>query len=86
MVKSDKITEYTDKMKMLVQTYADAEQYLNLFDTFLGDGEDRTYLLVAQNSAEIRASGGFPGSIGTIRIEDGILYIGDFASLLTSKS
>lgn len=81
MVKSDKITEYTDKMKMLVQTYADAEQYLNLFDTFLGDGEDRTYLLVAQNSAEIRASGGFPGSIGTIRIEDGILYIGDFASV-----
>ena len=42
------------------------------------DGSDKVYLLAAQNTAEIRAAGGFPGSIGTIRVEDGVMSIGDF--------
>lgn len=44
----------------------------------LGITEDRTYLLVAQNSAEIRASGGFPGAMGVVRIENGVLQLEDF--------
>ena len=45
----------------------------------LGANGDRTYLLVAQNSAELRSSGGFPGSMGTLEIRDGQIILGDFS-------
>lgn len=75
------ITKYKDKIAELMGAYRDASAMLPLLRTFLGDGSDRLYLLAAQNSAEIRASGGFPGSFGTIRIKDGVLTIGDFNSV-----
>lgn len=78
---SGKIAEYMDKFTPILEAYKDAEPYFPLLTSFLGDGDDRTYLLAAQNSAEIRASGGFPGSIGTIQIRDGVLRIGDFESV-----
>ena len=68
-------------MTLITDAYAVAEDYLPLLKAFLGGGSDRTYLLAAQNSTEIRASGGFPGSIGTITIVDGVLTIGDFNSV-----
>lgn len=76
-----KVAQYTDKMAMITDAYAVAEDYLPLLKAFLGGGSDRTYLLAAQNSTEIRAGGGFPGSIGTITIVDGVLTIGDFNSV-----
>ena len=76
-----KVTEYTDKMTLITDAYAVAEDYLPLLKAFLGGGRDRTNLLAAQNSTEIRAGGGFPGSIGTITIVDGVLTIGDFNSV-----
>ncbi|MDP9860737.1 hypothetical protein J2S71_002433 [Olsenella profusa DSM 13989] len=45
------------------------------------NGQTRTYLVVAQNNAELRASGGFPGSVGTLTVSDGVMRLGDFASL-----
>lgn len=74
------ISEYADQLVSMTTSYDDAKEFLPLFQTFVGDGSDRTYLLTAQNSSELRASGGFPGSIGTIRIRDGVLTIGDFQS------
>lgn len=47
----------------------------------LGAEGDRTYLLVAQNSAELRASGGFPGSVGTLTIKNGEVSFGSFQSV-----
>lgn len=47
----------------------------------LGANGDRTYLLAAQNSAELRASGGFPGSVGTLTISNGRISLGDFATV-----
>lgn len=76
-----KVAQYTDKMAMITDAYAVAEDYLPLLKAFLGGGSDRTYLLAAQNSTEIRAGGGFPGSVGTITIVDGVLTIGDFNSV-----
>lgn len=77
----DYVTKYKDKLYEYTDAYNEASSMLPLLRVFLGNGEDRLYLFVAQNSAEIRASGGFPGSIGTIRIQDGILTIGDFESV-----
>ncbi len=43
---------------------------------FGGDGT-RRYLLVVQNNAESRATGGFIGSYGLITAQDGKLHVGD---------
>jgi len=75
------IADYSVQIASMTGSYDNLKEFLPLFKTFIGDGSDRTYLLAAQNSSEIRASGGFPGSIGTIRIRDGVLTIGDFSSV-----
>ena len=75
------IADYSVQIASMTGSYDNLKEFLPLFKTFIGDGSDRTYLLAAQNSSEIRASGGFPGSVGTIRIRDGILSIGDFSSV-----
>ena len=75
------IADYSVQIASMTGSYDNLKEFLPLFKTFIGDGSDRTYLLAAQNSSEIRASGGFPGSIGTIRIRDGVLTIGNFSSV-----
>lgn len=79
--KTEMLSEYTQMLTKLTVAYKENGEYLPLFRAFLGDGSDKLYLLAAQNSAEIRASGGFPGSMGTIRIEDGVLTIDDFKTV-----
>ena len=75
------VGDYSEKISSLVELYEHFKEYIPLVRAFCGDGEDRFYLMLAQNSAEIRASGGFPGSVGTVRIQDGVLEIGDFMSV-----
>lgn len=47
----------------------------------LGANGDRTYFLAAENSAELRASGGFPGSVGTLSISNGHISLGGFTTV-----
>ncbi len=54
---------------------------LPLVRAILGNGEDRLFILAAQNSSEMRSSGGFPGAIGTVTIEDGLLNVSNFISV-----
>ena len=60
------LKSYSDKIQK-VQGYVDlfnnAKSYIPLLDVVLSGGEDRNYIIVAQNTAEIRASGGFPGAM-----------------------
>lgn len=53
---------------------------LPLLRAMLGAEGDRVYLFAAQNTAEVRASGGFPGSIGKLRIQNGVLTLDQFKS------
>ena len=76
-----KIAGYREKLEKLIASYHSYERYIPLARAFLGDGEDRLYFFAAQNSSEIRSSGGFPGSVGVVRIQDGILRIGDFGTV-----
>ena len=59
---------------------------LTMVKTMLGAESDRLYVITVQNPAEIRASGGFPGSVGTMRVTDGVLTMGDFTSVLNMFS
>ena len=56
---------------------------LDVLPQMLGaDGQTRTYLVIAQNNSELRATGGLPGSWGTITISDGVISMGEFQTIL----
>ena len=58
-------------------TAADASsRAVRLLPGMLGEDGPRTYLLVVQNNAEIRATGGLPGSFSVLRAVDGKLTMG----------
>lgn len=42
------------------------------------NGKTKTYLIVAQNNAEIHATGGLAGSMGALIVTDGKMKVGDF--------
>ena len=73
------IEKYRSMIDPLLDICSKNGKDIEMFRAMFGDeGEDKLYLIAAQNGAEIRASGGFPGSIGTIKIEDDIMTIGSF--------
>ena len=55
---------------------------LDLLPQILGGDGARTYLVLAQNNAELRATGGLPGSWGTVTIDNGVITMGDFRTIL----
>lgn len=79
LVDSDgEMRDYLEDAKELLELYREDTSIFDRVKSFLGADGDRLYVLAAQNSAEIRASGGFPGAVGTVRIQNGVLTIGDF--------
>lgn len=72
------MAEYLEKANGLLEMYQKDNTVLDRLKAMLGGDGDRVYLLAAQNSAEIRASGGFPGAMGVVRITDGTLVVEDF--------
>ena len=76
-----KIAAALETANKLMDGYHENPAIFPMLKAMLGAEGDRLYLIAVQNSSEIRASGGFPGSIGTLRIEDGILTLGDFVSV-----
>lgn len=73
-----KIAEYLETANDLLEMYHKDSSVFALLKSIFGADEDRLYLIAAQNSAEIRASGGFPGAMGTMRIQDGVLILEEF--------
>ncbi len=78
----DQQAKLTNKLDEMAELLDKLDRYEPLMKAFIGDGTDKMYLIVAQNSAELRACGGFPGQVGTVTIEDGILRFGDFTSVV----
>lgn len=58
------------------------EPVLQLIPQMLGGDGARTYLVLAQNNAELRSTGGLPGSWGTITIDNGVITMGEFRTIL----
>ena len=76
-----KVEDYSTRLTQVTNDYESCSDYVPILRTVLGGGGDRLYVFAAQNTAEIRASGGFPGSVGAIRIQNGILSIVEFQSV-----
>ena len=54
-------------------TFTYIDEFLTLYPNLAGYKEAKTYLVLLQNSNELRPTGGFIGSVGVIKFEDGIL-------------
>lgn len=75
------ISPAQEKVAGINTTFQQANTFAPIIGSILGANGNRTYLLAAQNTAEIRASGGFPGSVGTVSIDNGVLELGDFTKV-----
>ncbi|MBV9832156.1 MAG: DUF4012 domain-containing protein, partial [Marmoricola sp.] len=62
-----------DSLATLAQAGTTATQ---LLPGMLGGSGPRTYLLVEQSNAEIRATGGLPGSFSVVDVRDGRIHLG----------
>ncbi len=77
----DAIDSVKEPLSSLSDMLNQLDSYGSLLPQMLGsDGTTRTYLLAAQNNAELRPTGGLPGSIGTLTITNGHIELGDFIS------
>ena len=52
----------------------------------LGADGPRNYLITAENNSEIRACGGFIGSLGVMNVDNGKISLGDFEGTLRSSN
>ena len=80
-IKLGSMEKYIDIIKDISAKFDKYSDYLSLIKTFLDDGSDKYYLITAQATNEMRATGGFPGSVGSLAIKDGVLSLGDFSSV-----
>lgn len=72
--------KFVDGLRLL-RTVADGGvTATRLAPELLGADGPRTYLLVVQNNAEIRSTGGLPGSASLLRVDDGDLELADQGS------
>lgn len=65
----------TDTLNELRGTLSLAADTSRLLPTMLGSGEPRNYLVLVQNNAEVRATGGLPGALATLRTDDGAISL-----------
>ncbi len=65
-----------DRVTQLDAGVKSAASATRLLPAMLGADGPRTYLLVVQNNAEIRSTGGMPGSLSLLRADDGKVRLG----------
>ena len=79
------LAEPMKKVRDLVGTANTAVIKLNEVAPYLpqmlgANGEVRNYLIIAQSNAELRSTGGFPGSAGVMTVANGSITLGGFSS------
>ena len=78
---TDALNQGKAKFKELASLTDTASRIADVLPSMVNvDGSDkpRTYILVAQNNAELRATGGIPTSWGTLTIDQGKIALGAF--------
>ncbi|GAA1519915.1 DUF4012 domain-containing protein [Nocardioides humi] len=68
-------TDFRDQVSRAADALASAEVATRILPTMLGADGPRDYLLVFQNNAEIRGTGGLAGAVSYVDVEDGRLEL-----------
>lgn len=71
--KQEKLIQLKNQLPLLKQFVGDAVDYSGFLLQALGESGPKKYLLLFQNNAELRPTGGFPGSYALIGFDRGIL-------------
>ena len=74
---SSAVTQLTAGLRKAERLTATADRAARLLPTMLGSDGPRTYLVLFQNLAEVRATGGMPGAYIVIRADAGAVRITD---------
>lgn len=79
------VTDAMDTARTYLAALADSVHNVSVFaqvapKMLAMDGQTRTYLILAQTNAELRPSGGMPGSWGTMTVTNGAVDIQEFDS------
>lgn len=79
------VADAMDTARTYLDTLADSVHNVSVFaqvapKMLAMDGQTRTYLILAQTNAELRPSGGMPGSWGTMTVTNGAVDIQEFDS------
>lgn len=80
---------YARRISGVAEDFSAAETALEVLPTLLGADGPRDYLFVFQNNAEIRSTGGLPGSWARVHVNDGtfeLLEQGNASDLATGKT
>lgn len=72
---SDKIVTVNDFLRRIRPVFPYMPEIMG------ADGGTKNYLILAENTSEIHASGGFVGALGVLSIHDGKMEMGDFQNL-----
>lgn len=84
---TDAIGKAKDYLDKIGDTVHNASVFAQLAPKMLAmDGQTRTYLILAQTNAEIRPTGGMPGSWGTMTITNGKVDMHEFVAESTVKT
>lgn len=78
---ADAAAELDERLAELDDVLTPADATLQALPALLGADGPRRYLLVAQNPAELRATGGFPGSWALVSADDGEVTVGQASRL-----
>lgn len=77
-----KVRDAVDKVRGPIASAAETLKGFNeiapVLPQMLGASGTRNYLLVAQNLAELRSTGGLPGSMGVLTIDNGHISLNEF--------
>lgn len=77
-----KVRDNVDKVRGPIASAAETLKGFNeiapILPQMLGASGTRNYLLVAQNLAELRSTGGLPGSMGVLTIDNGHISLNEF--------
>lgn len=69
------LAETTAKLDALRSGLRAAADVSKVLPAMMGTNEARNYLVLIQNNAEVRATGGLPGSLALVRVDDGFIEL-----------
>jgi hypothetical protein len=79
----DGVGQFTDGLRRLAELTATARRVTTLVPPMLGADGPRTYLVLLQNLAEVRATGGMPGAYIVVRADHGAIRLIDQGTAAT---
>lgn len=78
---NDALDQVREPLNMVNTLLDENGEVIRMLPSLLGCNGARTYLVIAQNNAEIRATGGLPGAFIPVTVDNGVISFGEVSGL-----